>query len=129
MPNVANDKAQLDENEAYSDLFEDLQSQVFELHDHAWVVNLELDHSPQQALLDGQILGEFRRQLAVDIEFEAVAIGDDMHIVPIALIDLVYSQSVLDGDDGRFVILRDNQAVAAEATVLFASGRMKVPSA
>lgn len=92
-------------------------------------MNLELDHSLQQALLDGQVLGELLRQLAVDIEFEAVAIGDDMHIVPIALFDLVYTQSVLDGDNRRFVILRDCKAVAAKTAVLSASGRMKVPSA
>ena len=41
------------------ELFQDLKMQVFELHNHAWVVQLELNHASLKPLVCRQVLGEF----------------------------------------------------------------------
>ena len=90
-------------------------------------MELELDHAALEPLGQGEVLGEFTRELAVDIELEVVALGDDVHVIPLALFDVGHLETVLDRRDRGLVVFADHQNVAPKTTMLPATGGMKIP--
>ena len=78
------------------------------MDDHIRIVNLELNHAALEALGFWKMLGKFTGKFVINIELEVVALSDDVHCVPIALLDIPSSQSVLDGCNGGFIILSDH---------------------
>ena len=75
------------------------------------------------------MLGEFTRELAVNIELEVVALGDDVHVIPMALFDVGHLETVLDRRDRRLVVFSDHQNVAPKTTMLPATRGVKIPCA
>ena len=78
------------------------------MDDHIRIVNLELNHAALEALGFWKMLGKFTGKFVINIELEVVALGDDVHCVPIAFLDIFCRQSVLDGYDSRFIILSNH---------------------
>ena len=99
------------------------------MDDHIRIVDLELNHSALEALGFWKMLGKFTGKFIINIELEVVALGDDVHCVPIAFLDIFCSQSILDGYDSRFIILSDHQPVTTKAAMFLTSGSMEVPCA
>jgi len=91
-------------------------------------VKLELNHAAFEALGQGEVLGEFTRELAVDIELEVVALGDDVHVVPLALFDVGHLKPIFDRGNRRLVILANHKHIATKTTMLATAGGMKIPS-
>ena len=92
-------------------------------------MELELNHAALKPLGQGEVLGEFTRELAVDIELEVVALGDDVHVIPLALFDVGHLETVLDRRDRRLVVFADHQNVAPKTTMLAATGGVEIPCA
>ena len=90
-------------------------------------MELELNHAALEALGLGQVLGEFARELAVDVELEIVALGDDVHIVPLAFFDVGHLEAVFDRGNRRLVVLANHEYIATKTTMLAAAGGMKIP--
>ena len=73
------------------------------------------------------IVGELRRQLAVDEELKSISLGDDADIVPIARVDVCGGQCFFYLAVMRCFISIDDQSCTTQTWVFLASGEVKVP--
>jgi len=61
----------------------------------------------------GKVFGELRGRLSVNGELEAVSLGDDMHVVPIALANVIQRHGSGNVCDGRLVVCVDYKTLPA----------------
>ena len=92
-------------------------------------MKLKLNHTTLKTLGLGQMLSKFTGKFTINVELKIIALGNDVHGVPVALLDVIGTQRILDGCDGGFIILTNHQLVPTKAAMLLAPGGMKVPRA
>ena len=99
------------------------------MDDHARVMKLKLNHAILKTFSLWKVLSEFTGKFTINVELEVVPLGNDVHGVPVAFLNIIGSEGVLDGCNGRFVGLTNHQPVTTEAAMFLATGRMKIPRA
>ena len=110
-----------------ANLLQHLELDVLEFHDHAWVVELELDHAALEAFRLGEVFGEFAGKFAVNVELEVVALGYDVHLVPLAFFYVGYLEAVFDRDDRWPIVLADHENITPKTPMLATARCMKIP--
>jgi hypothetical protein len=114
---------------AICQLLQYLKANVFEMHDHSGIVQLQLDHALVEAFFGWQMFCELRGKLAVNVELKIVAFGDYVNRIPISFIDIFGGHSVFDTGLIRLIVGVNHQPVAAKTVVLLATRCMEIPCA
>ena len=86
-----------------------------------------MDHAALEAFRLGEVFGEFAGKFAVNVEFEVVALGNDVHGVPLAFFYVGYLKAVFDRSDRWRVVLADHENITAKTPMLATAWGMKIP--